>query len=102
LSKYCRDAGNDKKAREATAHQRAPLYSIDRSGEDISLQVCVDSSLANESLIGHVPLTIAVLCFSNKVYSRNYNCANAVNQVTFKITPHEFAQKASLEIRFSR
>jgi ribosomal protein L27 len=39
-------------------------------GEDINLQLCVD-----------LPMK-----------------ANALNQVTFKITPHDFAQKASLEM----
>jgi hypothetical protein len=28
--------------------------------------------------------------------------ANTLNQVTFKITPHDFAQKASLEMWFIR
>jgi hypothetical protein len=39
-------------------------------GEDINLQLCVD-----------LPMK-----------------ANRLNQVTFKITPHDFAQKASLEM----
>jgi hypothetical protein len=64
----CNNQGrrNDKKARGANTHQRAPLD----SGEDINLQLCVD-----------LPMK-----------------ANTLNQVTFKITPHDFAQKASLEM----
>jgi hypothetical protein len=71
---------NNKKARGANAYQ-GHLYTP-----------TIMCWLANESLIVHVPLTIAVLCFSNKVYSRNYNCTNTLNQVTFKFTPHVFAQ----------
>jgi hypothetical protein len=63
-----RDAGTIKRQRGANAHQRAPR-SID-TGEDINLQLCVDLRMK----------------------------ANALNQVTFKITPHDFAQKASLEM----
>ena len=63
-----RDAGTIKRQRGANAHQRAPR-SID-TGEDINLQLCVD-----------LPMK-----------------ANALNQVTFKITPHDFAQKTSLEM----
>jgi hypothetical protein len=32
------------------------------------------------------------------VLTCQYMKANALNQVTFKITPHDFAQKASLEM----
>jgi hypothetical protein len=64
-----RDAGTIKRQRGANAHQRG-TSNIDPAGEDINLQLCVD-----------LPMK-----------------ANALNQVTFKITPHDFAQKASLEM----
>jgi hypothetical protein len=49
--------------------------------------------LANESLIVHVPFIMAVLCLAIKsIYSRNYNCTNTLNQVTFKFIPHDFVQ----------
>ena len=38
---YPQGRRNDKKARGANAHQRAPLYRLS-SGEDINLQLCVD------------------------------------------------------------
>ena len=48
--------------------------------------------LANESLNVHVPLMVAVLYFSNKVYSSYYNCTNTLNQVTFEFIPQDFVQ----------
>jgi hypothetical protein len=50
--------------------QRTPKGNSIDPGEDINLQLCVD-----------LPMK-----------------ANALNQVTFKVTPHDFAQKASLEM----
>jgi hypothetical protein len=66
----CNNQGrrNDKKARGAGANAHQRAP-LD-SDEDINLQLCVD-----------LPMK-----------------ANTLNQVTFKITPHDFAQKASLEM----
>jgi hypothetical protein len=50
--------------------KRTPKGTFIDPGEDINLQLCVD-----------LPMK-----------------ANILNQVTFKITPHDFAQKASLEM----
>jgi hypothetical protein len=60
---------NNKKAIGGGGKRTPKGTSID-SGEDINLQLCVD-----------LPMK-----------------ANILNQVTFKITPHDFAQKASLEM----
>ena len=70
----CNNQGRrkDKKARGGGEH--TPKGTSIDSGEDINLQLCAD-----------LPMK-----------------ANTLNQVIFKITPHDFSPKASLEMGFIR
>ena len=72
---------NNKKARRANTHQ---------GHRAIDLQLCVD--LPMKACFCACSIYYGCSVFSNKVYSRNYNCTNTINQVTFKFIPRDFVQ----------